>query len=67
MLIGPDQLVRYKEASCKAMISAIVDPQKPASHRIFREWNHGALGKGGLSQAEISVCRAPVWAGKPLG
>ena len=29
MMIGPDQLVRYKEAARKAMASAIVDPGKP--------------------------------------
>ena len=67
MLIGPDQLVRYKEAARKAMISAIVDPQKPASHRIFREWNHGALGKGGLSQAEIGVYQGPGVGRKTIG
>ena len=67
MLIGPDQLVRYKEAARKAMTSAIVDPQKPASHRISREWNHGALGKGGLSQAEIGVYQGPGVGRKTIG
>ena len=34
MMIGPDQLVRYKEAARKAMASAIVDPGTPEIHRV---------------------------------
>ena len=41
MMIGPDQLVRYKEAARKAMASAIVDPGKPEIHRFSSKWEHG--------------------------
>ena len=59
MMVGPDQLVRYKEAARKAMASAIVDPAKPEIHRVSSRWEHGKPGKGGLSQAEIGVYHGP--------
>ena len=59
MMIGPDQLVRYKEAARKAMASAIVDPGKPEIHRVSSKWEHGKPGKGKLSQAEIGVYQGP--------
>jgi len=59
MMIGPDQLVRYKEAAREAMASVIVDPGKPEIHRFSSKWEHGKPGKGGLTQAEIGVYQGP--------
>ena len=67
MMIGPDQLVRYKEAARKAMASAIVDPAMPEIHRINSKWGHGKPGKGGLSQAEIGVYQGPGVGRKTVG
>jgi hypothetical protein len=67
MMIGPDQLVRYKEAARKAMASAIVDPGKPEIHRFSSKWGHGKPGKGGLSQAEIGVYQGPGVGRKTVG
>ena len=67
MMIGPDQLVRYKEAARKAMSSAIVDPGKPEIHRFSSKWEHGEPGKGGLSQAEIGVYHGPGVGRKTVG
>ena len=59
MLVGPDQLVRYKEAARKAMAGAIVDPGEPEIHRTSQKWDHGKPGKGGLTGAEIGVYQGP--------
>ncbi len=59
MMIGPDQLVRYKEAARKAMASAIVDPGKPDVYQARADWGHDKPGKDGLSQAEIGVYQGP--------
>jgi hypothetical protein len=67
MMIGPDQLVRYKEAARKAMASAIVDPGKPEIHRVSSKWEHGKPGKDGLSQAEIGVYQGPGVGRKTIG
>ena len=67
MMIGPDQLVRYKEAARKAMGSAIVDLGKPKIHRFSSKWEHGKPGKGGLSQAEIGVYQGPSVGRKTVG
>ena len=67
MMIGPDQLVRYKEAARKAMASVIVDPGKPEIHRFSSKWEHGKPGKGGLSQAEIGVYHGPGVGRKTVG
>ena len=67
MMIGPDQLVRYKEAARKAMASAIVDPGTPEIHRVSSKWEHGKPGKGGLSQAEIGVYQGPGVGRKTVG
>ena len=67
MMIGPDQLVRYKEAARKAMASAIVDPGTPEIHRVSSKWEHGKPGKGGLSQAEIGVYHGPGVGRKTVG
>ena len=67
MMIGPDQLVRYKEAARRAMASAIVDPGTPEIHRVSSKWEHGKPGKGGLSQAEIGVYQGPGVGRKTVG
>ena len=59
MMIGPDQLVRYKEAALKAMASAIVDHGEPELHQTIAKWEHGQPGKKGLTQAEIGVYQGP--------
>ena len=46
MMIGPDQLVRYKEAARRAMASAIVDPGKQI-HRVSSNGHMGSPEKGG--------------------
>ncbi|MFK7911229.1 MAG: DUF1592 domain-containing protein [Akkermansiaceae bacterium] len=67
MLIGPDQLLRYKEAARKAMASAIVDPEMPEVHRTSAKWDHGKPGKGGMTQAEIAVYQGPGVGRKTVG
>ena len=67
MMIGPDQLIRYKEAARKAMASAIVDPGNPEIHRVSSKWEHGKPGKGKLSQAEIGVYQGPGVGRKTIG
>lgn len=67
MMIGPDQLVRYKEAARKAMAGAIVDPGEPEIHRSSATWDHAKPGKGGLTAAEIGVYQGPGMGTKTLG
>lgn len=67
MMIGPDQLVRYKEAARRAMAGAIVDPGKPEVHRVSAKWEHGKPGKDGLSEAEIGVYQGPGVGRKTVG
>ncbi len=67
MMLGPDQLVRYKEAARKAMASAIVDPGKPEVHRASAKWEHNEPGKDGLSKAEIGVYQGPGVGRKTVG
>ena len=38
MLMGMEQLDRYKENARRAMASAIVDPAKPQIHKSRRDW-----------------------------
>ena len=59
MMIGPDQLIRYKEAARKVMRSAIVDPGQPEIHRSSSQWDNKLIGKSGMSQAEIGVYQGP--------
>lgn len=67
MMIGPDQLIRYKEAARKAMAGAIVDPGEPEIHRTNPKWDHGKPGKNGLTQAEIGVYHGPGVGSKTTG
>ena len=41
MLLGLEQLDRYKENARRAMASAIVDPKKPKIHKARKEWKPG--------------------------
>jgi hypothetical protein len=59
MMIGPDQLMRYKESARRAMASAIVDPAKPKVYQTSAKWDSKRAGKGGLTQAEIGVYGGP--------
>lgn len=52
MLIGPEQMERYKENARRAMASAIVDPGEPEIHRTQREWKPDRL-------EEIGVYKGP--------
>jgi len=49
MLMGMEQMDRYKEGARRVMASAIVDPGKPEIHRTVRTWeaNDAATGMGG--------------------
>lgn len=67
MMIGPDQLLRYKEAARKAMASAIVNPGEPKIHRTDAKWEHGQPDKGGLTRAEIGVYQGPGVGRKSVG
>ena len=67
MMIGPDQLIRYKEAARKAMRSAIVDPGQPEVHRSSSQWDNKTIGKSGMSQAEIGVYQGPGVGRKTFG
>lgn len=67
MMVGPDQLVRYKEAARKAMATAIVDPEKPKIHRTSAKWEHGKPGKGGLTRAEIGIYQGSGMGSKTVG
>jgi mono/diheme cytochrome c family protein len=67
MMIGPDQLLRYKESARRAMASAIVDPEKPEVHRTSAKWDAKQAGKGGLTQAEIAVYQGPGVGNRTVG
>ncbi len=54
MLIGPEQMERYRENARRVMASAIVDPQKPEVHRTTRTWGTGQPERG-LQPDEIGV------------
>lgn len=67
MLIGPEQMDRYKENARRAMASAIVDPGQPKVHRISQAWDAAKPGNGGLTQAEIGVYAGPGVGRKTVG
>lgn len=46
MLIGMEQIGRYKESSRRAMASAIVDPGEPEVHRSRSEWKAHGIDRG---------------------
>ncbi|MDG2184793.1 MAG: DUF1592 domain-containing protein [Mariniblastus sp.] len=58
MLLGPEQIDRYLEVARRAMASAIVDPEKPKTHKSRREWDSGESNKGfakSLMRNEIAI------------
>ncbi len=59
MLIGPEQMDRYKENARLAMASAIVDPGEPMVYRRSQSWDPKAEGRNGMTQAEIPVYQGP--------
>lgn len=54
MLMGPDQIMRYKENARKIMASVIVDPQEPKPHTISRQWKSGDITRG-MGGDEIGI------------
>ena len=67
MLIGPEQMDRYKENARLAMASAIVDPGEPMVYTKSAKWDAKNVGKGGLTQAEIGVYQGPGVGNKVVG
>ncbi len=58
MLLGPEQIDRYLEVARRAMASAIVDPEKPETHKSRQEWDSGESNKGfakSLKRNEIAI------------
>jgi hypothetical protein len=54
MLMGPEQIDRYRENARRAMASTIVDPEKPEVHKKRREWLPHGLDRG-LGNDEVGV------------
>lgn len=54
MQIGPEHIDRYLEVARRAMASAIVDPEKPETHKTRREWKPHGLDRG-LGYDEVGV------------
>lgn len=59
MLIGPEQMDRYKENARLAMASAIVDAGEPEVYRKSQAWDPNRAGKSGITHAEIPVYQGP--------
>jgi mono/diheme cytochrome c family protein len=58
MRLGPEQVDRYLEVARRAMASAIVDPDKPETHKTRQEWDSGESHKGfakSLKRNEIAI------------
>ena len=54
MLLGPEQMDRYRENARRAMASAIVDPTVPEVHRTVKQWEPGEVSAG-LGSDEIGI------------
>ncbi|MDA7650382.1 DUF1592 domain-containing protein [Akkermansiaceae bacterium] len=67
MMIGPDQLVRYKESARWAMASAIVDPAKPKVHQTSARWDAETADQEGRTKAEIGVYQGPGVGNRTVG
>jgi hypothetical protein len=67
MLIGPEQMDRYKENARRAMASAIVDPGEPKVYRKSATWDVTKPGNGGMTQAEIGVYHGPGDGSRTIG
>ena len=59
MMIGPEQMDRYKENARRMMASAIVDPGEPQVHRTTQMWQSGSDLTGRLAPDEIGVYHGP--------
>ena len=62
MLLGPEQIDRYLEVARRAMASAIVDPEKPESHKTRQEWDSTEFKNGfgeTLNRNEIAIQNTP--------
>ena len=58
MRLGPEQLDRYLEIARRALASAIVDPEKPKTHKSRQEWDSQESNKGfgkRLKRNEIAI------------
>ena len=58
MLLGPEQIDRYLEVARRAMSSAIVDSEKPETHKSRRQWDSVESNKGfgkKLQRNEIAI------------
>jgi mono/diheme cytochrome c family protein len=55
MLLGPEQMDRYKENAQRAMASAIVDPGEPQTHRTTRVWKPLDPPERGMQYDEIGI------------
>ena len=68
MMVGPDQLVRYKEAARKAMASAIVDIGKPEVHQSqLRSGNMGNQVKADCLKRRSASIKDPGVGRKTVG
>jgi hypothetical protein len=54
MLLGPEQVDRYRENARRVMASAIVDPEKPEVHKTRVEWKPHGLERG-IGADELGV------------
>ncbi|MDG2124356.1 MAG: DUF1592 domain-containing protein, partial [Verrucomicrobiales bacterium] len=62
MLLGPEQIDRYLEVARRVMASAIVDPEKPESHKTRQEWDSTEFKNGfgeTLNRNEIAIQNTP--------
>lgn len=67
MLIGPEQMDRYKENARLAMSSAIVDSGEPKVYRQIQTWNPSLQGDKPIAPAEIPVYQGPGVGTKTVG
>ncbi|MDA0283025.1 MAG: DUF1592 domain-containing protein [Planctomycetota bacterium] len=59
MMIGPEQMDRYRENARQAMVSAIVDLGEPTVYRTTQTWQPGSDLTGRLQPDEIGVYHGP--------
>lgn len=67
MLIGPEQMDRYRENARRAMASAIVDPGVPQVYRKVQTWDPKRSSGKAFSVAEIPVYQGPGVGTKTVG
>lgn len=59
MMIGPEQMDRYRENARQAMASAILDPGEPNVYRTTQTWQPGSDLTSRLPPDEIGVYHGP--------